>query len=52
MRFLDEDEELNPIVSAVNLVDVFLVIIAALMIALAQPVLSKYILAYLLLKKL
>ena len=28
MRFLDEDEELNPIVSAVNLVDVFLVIIA------------------------
>lgn len=36
MRFLDEDEELNPIVSAVNLVDVFLVIIAALLIALAQ----------------
>jgi len=36
MRFLEEDEELNPIVSAVNLVDVFLVIIAALLIALAQ----------------
>ncbi|MGL1956031.1 MAG: DUF2149 domain-containing protein [Colwellia sp.] len=36
MRFLDEDEELNPIVSAINLVDVFLVIIAALLIALAQ----------------
>ena len=36
MRFLDEDEELNPIVSAVNLVDVFLVIIAALLIAIAQ----------------
>ena len=36
MRLLDEDEELNPILSAVNLVDVFLVIIAALLIAIAQ----------------
>ena len=36
MRLLDEDEELNPIISAINLVDVFLVIIAALLIAIAQ----------------
>jgi|GEM_PF-58246 len=42
MRFLDEDEELNPIISAVNLVDVFLVIIAALLIALAQNPLNTF----------
>ncbi len=42
MRFLDDDEELNPILSAVNLVDVFLVIIAALLIALAQNPLSTF----------
>ena len=36
MRILSEDEELNPIISAVNLVDVFLVVIAALLIAIAQ----------------
>ena len=42
MRFLDEDEELNPILSAVNLVDVVLVIIAALLIALAQNPLSTF----------
>jgi len=42
MRFLDEDEELNPIVSAVNLIDVFLVIIAALLIALAQNPLNVF----------
>ena len=36
MRLLDEDEELNPILSAVNLIDVFLVIIAALLISIAQ----------------
>lgn len=42
MRFLDEDEELNPIVSAVNLVDVFLVIITALLIALAQNPLNVF----------
>ncbi|SFD12761.1 DUF2149 domain-containing protein [Pseudoalteromonas denitrificans] len=42
MRFLDEDEELNPIVSAVNLIDVFLVIIAALLIAIAQNPLSTF----------
>lgn len=42
MKFLDEDEELNPIVSAVNLVDVFLVIIAALLIAIAQNPLNTF----------
>lgn len=42
MKLLDEDEELNPILSAVNLVDVFLVIIAALLIALAQNPLSVF----------
>ncbi len=46
MRFLDEDEaedeELNPIVSAVNLEDVFLVIIAASLIALAQNPLNVF----------
>lgn len=42
MRFLDEDEELNPIISAVNLVDVFLVIIAALLIAIAQNPLNTF----------
>lgn len=42
MKFLDDDEELNPIISAVNLVDVFLVIIAALLIALAQNPLNTF----------
>lgn len=42
MRILDEDEELNPIVSAVNLVDVFLVVIAALLIAIAQNPLNVF----------
>jgi len=42
MKFLNEDEELNPIVSAINLVDVFLVIIAALLIALAQNPLNVF----------
>jgi len=42
MRFLDDDEELNPIISAVNLVDVFLVIIAALLIAIAQNPLNTF----------
>jgi hypothetical protein len=36
MNLLDEDEELNPMLSVVNLVDVFLVVIAALLIAIAQ----------------
>lgn len=42
MRILDEDEELNPIISAVNLVDVFLVVIAALLIAIAQNPLNVF----------
>ncbi len=42
MKFLDEDEELNPILSAVNLVDVFLVVIAALLISIAQNPLSPF----------
>lgn len=36
MRLLDEDESINPALSVVNLVDVFLVLIAALLIAIAQ----------------
>ncbi len=36
MRFLDDDDDLNPIITAVNLVDVFLVVIAALIISIAQ----------------
>ena len=42
MRFLDDDEELNPIISAINLVDVFLVIIAALLMSIAQNPLNVY----------
>ena len=36
MRLLNEDDDLNPASSLVNLVDVFLVLIAALLIAIAQ----------------
>ena len=36
MKLLEEDESLNPMLSVVNLVDVFLVIIGALLIAIAQ----------------
>lgn len=36
MNLLDEDEATNPVLSVVNLVDVFLVIIGALLIAIAQ----------------
>lgn len=42
MKFLDEDEELNPILSVVNLVDVFLVIIAALLISIASNPLNPF----------
>lgn len=42
MKLLDDDESLNPILSAVNLVDVFLVIIAALLITIAQNPLNPY----------
>jgi hypothetical protein len=36
VKLLDEDEAANPALSLVNLVDVFLVLIAALLIAIAQ----------------
>ncbi|WOT04906.1 DUF2149 domain-containing protein [Shewanella youngdeokensis] len=36
MKLLDEDEELNPMLSVTNLIDVFLVVIAALLITIAQ----------------
>ena len=42
MKILHEDESLNPIVSAINLVDVFLVIIAALLISIAQNPLNPF----------
>ena len=42
MRLLDEDEAANPILSVVNLVDVFLVLIAALLISIAQNPLNPY----------
>lgn len=43
MKFLDEDEELNPILSVVNLVDVFLVLIAALLISIASNPLNPFL---------
>lgn len=42
MKFLQDDESLNPILSAVNLIDVFLVIIAALLISIAQNPLNPF----------
>jgi len=39
---LDEDEALNPMLSVANLVDVFLVVIAALLIAIAQNPLNPF----------
>lgn len=42
MKFLSEDEDLDPITSAVNLIDVFLVVIAALLISIAQNPLNPF----------
>ncbi len=42
MRLLDEDEAANPALSVVNLVDVFLVLVAALLIAIAQNPLNPF----------
>ena len=42
MKLLEDDESLNPILSTVNLVDVFLVIIAALLITIAQNPLNPF----------
>lgn len=43
MKLLDEDEGINPALSVVNLVDVFLVLIAALLIAIAQNPLNPFL---------
>jgi len=43
MRLLDEDDSMNPALSVVNLVDVFLVLIAALLIAIAQNPLNPFL---------
>ncbi|TQV86352.1 DUF2149 domain-containing protein [Aliikangiella coralliicola] len=42
MKLLDEDESINPALSLVNLVDVFLVLVAALLIAIAQNPLNPF----------
>lgn len=42
MKLLSEDEDLNPASSLINLVDVFLVLIAALLISIAQNPLNPY----------
>ena len=42
-QLLDEDEELNPMLSVTNMVDVFLVVIAALLIAIAQNPLNPFV---------
>lgn len=42
LRILDEDEGLDPILSVVNLVDVFLVMIAALMMIIAMNPLNPF----------
>lgn len=42
MKLLEEDESLNPVLSAINLIDIFLVIIAALMISIAQNPLNPF----------
>ena len=43
MRLLDEDEAINPALSVVNLVDVFLVLVAALLIAIAQNPMNPFL---------
>ncbi len=42
MKLLQDDESLNPILSAVNLIDVLLVIVAALLISIAQNPLNPF----------
>lgn len=42
MRLLEHDESLNPILSVVNIVDVFLVVIGALFIAIAANPLNPF----------
>lgn len=43
MKLLDEDEAINPALSLVNLVDVFLVLVAALLIAIAQNPMNPFL---------
>ena len=42
LRILNEDEELDPILSVVNLVDVFLVLVGALMMVIAATPLNPF----------
>lgn len=43
MRLLDDDESINPALSLVNMVDVFLVLVAALLIAIAQNPMNPFL---------
>lgn len=43
MKLLDEDESNNPALSVINLVDVFLVLVAALLIAIAQNPMNPFL---------
>lgn len=43
MRLLDEDEAANPLLSVTNLIDVFLVLIAALLISIAQNPMNPFL---------
>jgi len=43
VKLLDEDEGINPALSLVNLVDVFLVLVAALLIAIAQNPMNPFL---------
>lgn len=42
LKILEEDEELNPMLSVINLVDLFLVLIAALLIIIIKNPLNPY----------
>ena len=43
MRLLDEDEAANPLLSVTNLIDVFLVLIATLLISIAQNPMNPFL---------
>ncbi len=42
LKILDEDEELNPLLSVINLIDVFLVLIATLLMIVVQNPLNPF----------
>ena len=42
LKILDEDEELNPLLSVINLIDVFLVLIAVLLIIIVKNPLNPF----------